>query len=275
MARTNAKLSEQALRKAASRHNWTLQWCWNYERMQASGFAYSMVPIMQELYDNNDEVCENLERHMQFYNCHPGGSSVIMGASVALEEGYETEMSDSIKVALMGPLAGIGDTIQAVLVKPIAYIIAASLASEGSFLSLPVIILPLLALFLARWPLFKWGYKRSVAILEDIEGNSDFNTLRKAAQILGLTVVGGFVPSMIGLTLKYTYSKVLTDTTTGEAITKTVALQDTLDGILPKMLPILLVGFCYWLIKKKVTPVKVILIVAVLAFALGALGIIG
>ena len=204
MARTNAKLSEQALKKAASRHNWTLQWCWNYERMQASGFAYAMVPVLKELYDNNDEVCENLERHMQFYNCHPGGSSVIMGAAVALEEGYETDMSDSIKVALMGPLAGIGDTIQAVLVKPIAYIIAAGLAAEGSFLSLPVIILPLLALFLARWPLFKWGYKRSVAILEDIEGNTDFNTLRKAAQILGLTVVGGFVPSMIGLALKYT-----------------------------------------------------------------------
>lgn len=186
MARTNAKLSEQALKQAATRHNWALQWCWNYERMQASGFAYAMVPVMKELYDNNDEICENLERHMQFYNCHPGGSAVIMGAAVALEEGYESEMSDSIKVALMGPLAGIGDTIQAVLVKPIAYIIAAGLAAEGSFLSLPVIILPLLALFLARWPLFKWGYNRSVAILEDIEGNTDFNTLRKAAQILGL-----------------------------------------------------------------------------------------
>ena len=275
MARTNAKLSEQALKKAAKRHNWALQWCWNYERMQASGFAYAMVPIMQELYDNNDEVCENLERHMQFYNCHPGGSSVIMGAATALEEGYETDMSDSIKVALMGPLAGIGDTIQAVLVKPIAYIIAAALAAEGSFLSLPVIILPLFALFLARWPLFKCGYKRSVAILEDIEGNTDFNTLRKAAQILGLTVVGGFVPSMIGLALKYTYSRSLTDPTTGETVVKTVALQDTLDGILPKLLPIILVAFCYWLLKKKINPVRVILIVAVIAFVLGALGILG
>jgi len=275
MARTNAKLSEQALKKASTRHNWALQWCWNYERMQASGFAYAMVPVLKELYDNNDEVCEHLERHMQFYNCHPGGSAVIMGASVALEESYETDMSDSIKVALMGPLAGIGDTIQAVLVKPIAYIIAAGLAAEGSFLSLPVIILPLLALFLARWPLFTWGYKRSVAILEDIEGNTDFNTLRKAAQILGLTVVGGFVPSMIGLALKYTYSKTLTDPNTGEAVVKTVALQDTLDGILPKLLPILLVAFCYWLLKKKVTPVRVILIVAVIAFVLGALGILG
>jgi len=274
MARTNAKLSEQALKKAAKRHNWALQWCWNYERMQASGFAYAMVPIMQELYDNNDEICENLERHMQFYNCHPGGSAVIMGAAAALEEGYEADMSDSIKVALMGPLAGIGDTIQAVLVKPIAYIIAAGLAAEGSFLSLPVIILPLLALFLARWPLFKWGYKRSVAILEDIEGNTDFNTLRKAAQILGLTVVGGFVPSMIGLALKYTYSKTLVDEA-GVEVVKTVALQDTLDGILPKLLPITLVAFCYWLLKKKVSPVRVILIVAVIAFVLGALGVLG
>lgn len=80
---------------------------------------------------------------------------------------------------------------------------------------------------------------------------------------------------MIGVVLKYTYSRTLTDPTTGEAVVKTVALQDTLDGILPRLLPIILVGFCYWLLKKKVTPVRVILIVAVLAFVLGALGILG
>lgn len=276
MARTNKKLSAQALKKAAARHNWTLQWCWNYERMQASGFAYAMVPVMKELYDTDEEICENLERHMQFYNSHPGASSVIMGASVALEEGYETEMSSSIKVALMGPMAGIGDTIQAVLVQPLAYILAASLAAEGSFLAVPMIIIPLLALFLLRWPLFNWGYKRSVKILEDVSGNSDFNTLREAASILGMTVVGGFVPSMLGIKLLYSYAKEMTDETTGEVVTKTVALQDTLDGILPALLPICLVGFCYWLIKiKKLSPVKVILIVAVLTFILGALGILG
>ena len=96
MARTNKKLSKEALKKAARRHNWTLQWCWNYERMQASGMAYAMVPVMQELYDDNDEVCENLERHMQFYNCHPGASAAILGAAVALEEDYQPEMADSI-----------------------------------------------------------------------------------------------------------------------------------------------------------------------------------
>lgn len=275
MARTNKKVSAAALKKAANRHNWTLQWCWNYERMQASGFAYAMAPVMKELYDTDEEVCENLERHMQFYNCHPGASSIIMGVSVALEEDYQPEMSDSIKVALMGPLAGIGDTVQGVLVQPITYILAASLAQEGSILAVPMIIIPLLILFLLRWPLFKWGYNRSVRILEDMSGESDFNTLREAAQILGLTVVGGFVPSMIGIKLMYAYTKELTNEA-GEAVTKTVALQDTLDGILPYLLPICLVGFCYWMLKvKKVSPIKAILIVALLGFVLGALGIIG
>ncbi len=80
---------------------------------------------------------------------------------------------------------------------------------------------------------------------------------------------------MIGLSLKYTYQRALTDPETGLEVVKTVALQDTLDGILPKMLPIVFVGFCYWLLKKKVSPVRVILIVAVVAFVLGALGVMG
>lgn len=276
MARTEKKLSKEALNKAATRHAFTLQWCWNYERMQASGFAYSMVPVFKELYTTEEEICENLERHMQFYNSHPGASAVVCGASVALEEDYQTEMSDSIKVALMGPMAGIGDTIQGVLVQPIAYIIAASLANEGSMLALPVVLIPLLLLFWARWPLFHWGYNRSVAIIEDLSGNSDFNSLREAAQVLGLVVVGGFVPSMIGLKLLYTYSKELTDEVTGEVVTKSIALQDTLNGILPYLLPLCLVGFCYWLLKnKKVSPIAVIGIVAGITFVLGALGIVG
>lgn len=269
MARTNKKLSDQAKKRAANRHNWALQFCWNYERMQAAGFAYSMLPVMQELYDTNDEVCENLERHMQFYNCHPGGSAVIMGAAVALEEDYQTDVSDSIKVALMGPMASIGDTVQAVLVQPFAFILSAALAAEGNMLSIPVLVIPFLLLFYARWPLFRWGYNRSVKIIEDISGESDFTILREAAQILGLTVVGGFIPGMVGVSLKYQYVKEI------GGVEQTVRLQDTLDGILPYLLPIALVAMCYWLLKlKKLTPVKVILIVAVLCFALGALGIL-
>jgi len=269
MAQTNKKLSEKALKSAANRHNWGLQWCWNYERMQASGFAWGLVPVFKELYDSNDEICEHLERHMQFYNSHPGASAVIFGASVALEENYQTDMSDSIKVALMGPMASLGDTIQAVLVQPFAFILSAALAAEGNMLSLLVLLIPFLLLFWARWTVFRWGYNRSVKIIEDISGSTDFNTLREAAQIHGLTVVGGFIPGMVGVSLAYEYTKEF-----GEGA-QTVRLQDTLDGILPYMLPIALVALCYLLLKKaKLTPVVVILIVAALAFVLGAVGIL-
>jgi PTS system mannose-specific IID component len=274
MAKTNQKVSQAALKKAATRHNWTLQWCWNYERMQASGFAYSMVPVMKELYDTEEEQCQQLERHMQFYNSHPGTSAIIFGASVALEEKYQPDMSDSIKVALMGPLAGIGDTLQGSLVQPFAYLISAAIASgpfPGNLLSIPVLLIPFLIYFWARWPFFWWGYKQSVKIIEDMSGQSDFNLLRDASQILGLTVIGGFIPSILaGLRFNLTWKSPENPTDTPD-----FDLQGLLDGMIPYILPIALVAFCYWMLKnRRLTPVKVILIVAVITFVLGALGIL-
>ena len=103
MAKTNKKLSEKALKSAATRAALTHECCWNFERMQATGFAYEMVHVLKELYDTDEEVCARLKAHLQFYNTHPGASEAILGACVALEEDYQTEMSDSLKVALMGP----------------------------------------------------------------------------------------------------------------------------------------------------------------------------
>ncbi|MDR2182274.1 MAG: PTS system mannose/fructose/sorbose family transporter subunit IID [Treponema sp.] len=273
MAKTNTKVSEKGLKRAATRHNWTLQWCWNYERMQASGFAYSLVPVMQELYTTEEEICENLERNMQFYNSHPGTSAIIFGASVALEEQYQSDTSDSIKAALMGPMASIGDTLQGSLVQPFAYLISAALAIgpyPGNLLSIPVLLIPFIIYFWARWPFFWWGYKQSTRIIEDISGQSDFNLLRDAAQVLGLTVIGGFVPSMLaGLSFKIKYVQVLD----GKEIPGGFDLQALLDGIVPYLLPIALVAFCYWMLKnRRLTPVKVIGIVAVITFVLGFIG---
>ena len=273
MARTNKKLSKSAISKACTRHNFFLQICWNYERMQAAGYAYAMVPVIKELYDDNDERCRQLERHMQFYNTHPGASAVIFGADVALEENYETEMGDNLKVALMGPLAGIGDTVQAVLVTPPFNILAASLAVEGNWMAPVMATLPLVVLFVVRWPLFNFGYKRSVNVIEDVSGSSGFEKLQVAASVLGMTVIGGFVPSMLkSLVIKWSPSVSLEGE--GGVITGKSDIQKTLDAILPYLLPILLVGFCYWLIKiKKVTPLKTLLVVFVLMFLAGAFGI--
>jgi PTS system mannose-specific IID component len=272
MTATNAKLSNGALKKAINRHNWALQWCWNYEKMQAAGYAYAMVPVIKELYDDNDEQCRQLERHMQFYNTHPGASALIFGADVALEESYQTETGDSLKVALMGPLAGIGDTIQAVLVTPPFNIIAAGLAHEGNAVgAILASTLPLLALFILRWPLFNYGYKKGVEVINDVSGAGTLDKLQVGASILGVTVMGGFVPSMINKTLPI---KLGQDATIDGVTVKAKTLQEVLDAIFPYIVPMLLTFACYWLIKvKKVSPLKVIALLAIVTFVLGAFGL--
>jgi PTS system mannose-specific IID component len=274
MAQTNQKLSREALKKAAFRHNWTLQWCWNYERMQASGFAYSMIPILNELYSSEEEVCENLERHMQFYNSHPGTSAIIFGASAALEEGYQKDMSNSIKTALMGPLGGIGDTLQFSLVQPFAYLISAALAAgpfPGNLFSIPLLLIPFVLFFWARWPFFWWGYKQSSKIIEKVGGQNKFNLLRNAAQIMGLTVIGGFIPAMLKI-IKFDVSWM--PLVEGEKV-DAFNLQNLLDSLLPHLLPIALVVFCYWMLKTcRLTPVRAILILAVITFLLGISGVL-
>ena len=271
MARTNVKLSEKAIKATRNRHNWTLQWCWNYERMQAPGYCMSMVPVIRELYDTEEAQCRELERHMQFYNTHPGASALISGADVALEENYESEVGDNLKVALMGPLAAIGDTVQAVLVTPPFSIIGASMAADGNWLSLFVTLFPLFVLFALRWPLWKYGYKQGINVINDISGTGTLDRLQTAASILGITVVGGFIPSILkDLKIKdIKISEFINDK--GEVVAQLVKVQAGLDAILPFMIPIILTAFCYWLIKiKKTTPTTVILIVTAIAFGLGA-----
>ena len=265
-------LSKKALNKACARHNWGLQWCWNYEKMQASGYAWSILPVFRELFKTDEEICRNLERHMQFYNTHPGASALIFGADVALEEAGQAETGDSLKVALMGPLAGIGDTIQAVLVTPPFYIIAAGLAAEGSWLSILFSSVPELVLFLLRWPLFNYGYKQGVNVIQDVSGAGTLEKLQTGASILGVTVMGGFVPSMIGAKMTVKLGKDLVDES-GKVIQAAKTLQESLDAIFPCLVPIIITGVCYFFIKnRKVSPLKVILGLFIVAFVLGALG---
>lgn len=265
------KLSQKALKSACNRHNWFLQWCWNYEKMQASGYGYAMVPVVKELYDTTEQQCRELERHMAFYNTHPGSSSLIIGAGIALEEGGQKEMHDSLKIALMGPLAGVGDTIQAVLVTPPFNIIAAGLANEGNAVgAIMASTLPLLALFVIRWPLFNYGYQKGAEIIADVSGAGTLDKLQVGATVLGVTVMGGFVPSMIGVTMPVKLGKAIEIEGT---VMEPKTLQQVLDAIFPYLVPLGLTFGCYALIKKfKMAPLTVILILAVVSFVLGALG---
>ena len=113
------------------------------------------------------------------------------------------------------------------------------------------------------------------SFIEDIAGTGTFDKLQVAASILGLTVIGGFVPSILA-SLKVADIAIGESTNeAGEVVAETVAVQSALDSILPYMIPLVLTALCYWLIKvKRVTPLKTILILLVITFILGALGIL-
>lgn len=262
------KVTKADLVKAAWRHNVTLQWSWNYERMQALGYLWSVMPILQRSCKTQEELVEAMQRHLVFYNTNPAvGSPIIFGASCAMEEQHQGETGDSLKVALMGPLAGIGDTIMAILLRPIVAVLAASFALNGSWAGFIIMVLFGAFWFYQKFPQFWWGYKQGVGLVSHVAGGT-LEKVTEGATIMGLMVVGGFVPSIMAR-LTSTVKFARTVTVDGKETQKVVELQPVLDQLLPYMIPLLVVGFAYWLLKnRKQSPMMVLLWLTLLAFGL-------
>jgi mannose/fructose/N-acetylgalactosamine-specific phosphotransferase system component IID len=270
------QLDQRTVRNAMLRHLITLQWSWNYERMQALGYAYSMLPVINKIYKTREERIAAMKRHLQFYNTNPQvGSPPIFGSTVALEAQREAGVVDSLKVGLMGPLAGIGDTIQAILYRPFIAVIAASLAFAGSAVGPLLMALSGLAWTILMIPLFWFGYRRGLGLAKEVAEGGMVARVTDIATVVGMVVIGGFIPSILGkVVVPLTYRG--TQTLNGQTHTVAVAVQTTLDTILPFMIPVALVALCYVLLRRfKLSPVWVLIILAVLGFVLGALGILG
>jgi len=270
-----APLSRSTVRSAMWRHLITLQWSWNYERMQALGYLYSMLPVINEVYQDKDERIAAMKRHLVFYNTNPQvGSPPIFGATVALEGQHEGKAVDSLKVGLMGPLAGIGDTIQAILFRPIVAVFAASLALSGSYFGPVIIFLSGILWTVLMIPLFYFGYRQGIGVAKEVTSQGTLTRVTEMVTMMGMIVIGGFIPSIMAAVqtpLKY----VQTVSSQGQTHTETVALQSTLNAILPYMLPVLFVAFAYWLLSGlKLSAVWVLVILFVIAFVCGAFGIL-
>lgn len=261
--------------RAMWRHIITLQWSWNYERMQALGYAWSMLPIIEKVYKTEEDQKAALRRHLVFYNTNPQiGSPPIFGAGVALEEQGQGEVVDSLKVGLMGPLAGIGDTIQAILYRPIVAVFAASLAMNGSLGGPLLMVLSGLLFTLLMIPLFWLGYREGMNLVHQIAEGGVVSRVTETATIIGLMVIGAFVPSILArVQTPLEFSRTIT--VQGQVQEQVVKVQDVLDQILPYMLPILTVALAYWLLRGlKLSPVWTLVVLFVVGFAGSILGVL-
>lgn len=198
-------ITKKDLNKISWRYILGSQLNWNYERMMSSGYLYGIMPVLKKLYKDDKELKDMAKTHNQFFNTNAIFGNLIMGIDVAIEEkeGYKAkETVAALKTALMGSLAGVGDSLFHVI----------------------------------------WG------------------------TILGVTVIGALIPTVIKVATPLVY------TNNGVKL----EMQATLDGILPALIPVLLTLLTYWMLgQKKLNSTRVIWLVLIFTIVLSALGILG
>jgi mannose/fructose/N-acetylgalactosamine-specific phosphotransferase system component IID len=276
MATTNpaptVRLERRDLLASFWRYFWSFQISWNYERMQALGFAYAMEPVLRKLFPNDADYEAALERHLVFFNTNPVvGAPLIIGSAIAMEEAGAPASAEGVKIALMGPLAGVGDTIIWALYNSIIFTIGASLALQQNILG-PIFVIVMVAIpyTVARYWQFMWAYGQGRSLATSLASGA-LERVTEGATVLGLIVIGGFIPSIVKIVTTWDYSQTLT--VAGKQVTQKVPVQTQLDAILPFMLPVLLTGFVYWLLKRyNLNPLWAIAVVFIFGIVVGWLG---
>ncbi|MFM2480829.1 PTS mannose transporter subunit IID [Celerinatantimonas sp. YJH-8] len=255
------------------------QGSWNFERMQALGFCFSVVPMIRRLYpENNEERKQAIRRHLEFFNTHPYVAAPVLGVTLAMEEqrANGAEIDDAaingIKVGLMGPFAGVGDPVFWGTMRPVFGALGAGLAMTGSLLG-PILFFFLFNLcrLLIRYYGVAYGYKKGVEIVNDVSGGF-LQKLTEGASILGLFVMGALVNKWTHVNVPVVISKV-TDQTGATHVT---TVQSILDQLMPGLIPLLLTLGCMWLMRKNVNPLMIILgffVIGIVGYWIGLLGL--
>lgn len=244
-----------------------LQASFNYERMQAGGWLLAQLPALKKIYKNDKAgLSAAMKDNLEFINTSPPLVSFLYGLLISLEESKEDRQTiKGLKVALFGPLAGIGDALFWFTLLPITAGISASFAQEGSIIGPIFFFLVFATLLVMKIPLGYMGYNLGVKAIGIIRDNSV--VIAKTTTILGITVIGGLIASYVKLSVIPTFS-----------INKenSISLQkDFFDNVFPNILPLGFTLFLYWLIKKKnVNPVVLILGTFMMAILFSFLGIL-
>ncbi|MBZ5964626.1 MAG: PTS system mannose/fructose/sorbose family transporter subunit IID [Leuconostoc gelidum] len=274
-----------------------LQGSWNYERMQNVGWAYTLIPAIKKLYTTKEDRTAALKRHLEFFNTHPYVASPIIGVTLALEEerANGAEIDDTaiqgVKIGMMGPLAGIGDPVFWFTVRPILGALGASLALSGNILG-PILFFVLWNLIRMSfiWYTQEFGYRAGSAITQDLSGGL-LKDITKGASILGMFILAVLVERWVSI--KFAVSlpakklaegayinfpsgsvtggklqQILADQASGLSLTKMApnTLQANLDSLIPGLMGLLLTFLAMWLLKKKVSPI--VMIVGIFIFGI-------
>lgn len=272
------KLTPGDIRAVFIRSN-LFQGSWNFERMQALGFCFSMVPVIRRLYpENNDDRKQAIKRHLEFFNTHPYVAAPVLGVTMAMEEqrangaAIDDATINSLKVGLMGPFAGVGDPIFWGTVRPVFAALGAGIAMSGSLLGpLLFFILFNVVRLATRYYGVTYGCRKGINIVNDMDGGL-LQKLTEGSSILGLFIMGALVNKWTHVNIPFVVSRV----TNSEGHTNVTTLQSILDQLMPGLVPLLLTFGCMWLLRRKINALWIIMaffVIGIWGYWIGLLGL--
>ena len=264
MSEEKKTLSKKTIRKAY------LDWMFwnlsvqNVERMEGPAIVKMLADVREELYPGDPEAQkEMLERHSIFFNTEPNLGSIVPGIVLGME--YEMaqggdvqpEFINSIKTALMGPFAGIGDSLLPGTLCPILLSIALGLCGNGEIIGPLFYIIVFLGIMLPlTWFLFSYGVKAGANAAELVLTGGIKDKVTKAAETVGLIVVGAVTASYTKFNIGLVY-------TSGDL---SIDIASILDSLLPGLSVLIISLIAYVLmVKKKWSVNKMMLLFLVIA----------
>lgn len=271
MATNYNKITDKEFNSVYLRQAFIPMTTWSYQNMMGPSSAVVMNKALHRIYENHeDQYRETLHAHFNLYNSNPHLAMMIFGIMLSLEnnvteETYEEtrEAVAAIKSSLMGPFAGVGDSIFTVIPTTVLAGLAAYMAVQGNPVGLLFLILYSAALFVITRFLYVTSYKKGTEFVSSLSGQLD--NFINSANMLGLMVVGAMIPTSIWASFALEFK-------VGESVT---SLQTLLNNILPASTQVLLVALAYWLLgKKNMTAAKLVFIIIAIAIVGNLLGIL-
>lgn len=264
---TGYRLTDKDFKQINRRNLLSFQVGWNYERMQGSGYLYHILPQLRKIYgDDSPELKRMMKTHAQFFNTSNYFNTIITGIDLAIEEEQGVEAQETVKgmkVGLMGSFAAVGDSLFGSLIPTILGALAGNMAQQGNPVGAIIWIIVAIGIVIFRWKQLRYAHKEGVSLITTMQHRLE--SLTNAATLLGVFMVGALIASVIkvGIAWKPQIGKV------------TIDIQQNIDMILPKLVPLLITLGVYWLLgRKKMNATKAIFIVLIVSIILSALGVI-
>lgn len=278
-AAVNTKLTKEQkklVRSVFFRSMW-LMFCTSYTKQQGTTFGWTMIPYLEDIYGKEtDEFYAAMSRHQDFFNTTPGMSPFIFALVISMEEERKAALDagnefddasiEAIKVALMGPFAGVGDSIYTGALRIIATGIALGFAQSGSWLG-PILFALVFNIpnFLIRYFGAVFGLKLGSTYIAKALESGALKAFTKGFSILGLIMTGAMTAQYVGF--KTTLVADFGDTSFN--------LQNVIDQIMPGLLPLAITLFTFNYLRKKNKPVTVLVTMFLISVILTVFGICG